>query len=181
MRHARPFLIAGLAATALGIAAPHAAAAGERDAAFFHNVEGKWTGPGEIVAGKYKGTKFVCNFEGSTPDGKVGMALDGGCRVGMFTQNMSATVERSGGHYRGTFLDGAKGKGLDVIDGDVSGSKVVFELNRKALNGAMLAHLSDANTMNITISVKVDRQLVPVIGVNLKRVERREADASLTR
>ncbi|TIW91494.1 MAG: hypothetical protein E5V57_32100, partial [Mesorhizobium sp.] len=64
--------------------------AAERDKKFFQSVEGEWVGPGEIVAGKYKGTKFTCNFTGSTPDGKIGMSLDGGCRVGMFTQQMSA-------------------------------------------------------------------------------------------
>lgn len=169
MRQSRPILALCLAAGSVAGAVPQTAAAGERDQQFFQTVEGRWSGPGEIVAGKYKGTKFVCNFEGSTPDDKVGMALDGGCRVGMFTQNMSATVERAGGRYRGTFLDGAKGKGLDVVDGSVTGRKVVFALTRKALNGAMLANLSDPNTMNITISVRVDEKLVPVIGVSLKR------------
>lgn len=181
MRHARPILALCLAGASLAGGVPQAAAAGERDAKFFEKIEGRWSGPGEIVAGKYKGTKFVCNFEGSTPDGKVGMALDGGCRVGMFTQNMSATVERSGGKYAGTFLDGANGKGLDVIGGDVSGRKAVFALTRKALNGAMLAHLTDANTMNITISVRVDEQLVPVIGVNLKRAAPHATGAIATR
>src|SRR5690349_21926190 len=84
-----------LAATASSFMTATASAA-ERDAEFFRSVEGKWSGPGEIVAGKYKGTKFVCNFTGSTPSGKVGMTLDGGCRVGVFTQSMSATVERKG-------------------------------------------------------------------------------------
>ena len=67
------------------------------------------------------------------------MTLDGACRVGMFTQKMTATVERRGAGYAGTFLDGAGGKGLDVISGSVKGQKVVFGLNRKQLNGAMLA------------------------------------------
>src|SRR3954452_154946 len=77
----------------------------EPDKQFFHSVEGKWVGPGEIVAGKYKGTKFTCNFNGSTPDGKIGMTLDGDCRVGMFTQKMSATVEHTGRDgYKGNFM-----------------------------------------------------------------------------
>lgn len=158
-----------------------AQAASERDRRFFESVEGKWSGPGEIVAGKYKGTKFVCNFEGSTPSEGVGMSLDGGCRVGMFTQDMSATVRQQGDTYRGTFLDGAEGKGLDVVAGKVKGSKVVFALNRKALNGAMLAHLTDDNTMTITISVRVDEQLVPVIGVSLKRLDQRKIGSVATR
>ena len=29
------------------------------EATFFKHIQGKWSGPGEIVAGKYKGTKFV--------------------------------------------------------------------------------------------------------------------------
>jgi hypothetical protein len=149
-----------------------AAAGGpERDRKFFQSVEGEWVGPGQIVAGKYKGTRFNCTFTGSTPDAKVGMTLDGACRVGMFTQKMSATVEHSGKGYTGQFLDGAAGKGLDVVAGAVDGRMVVLSLNRKQLNGAMLARLPDENTMAVTVSVRVDKQLVPVIGMNLKRID----------
>ncbi|MDN2568278.1 hypothetical protein N1F89_18800 [Aquibium sp. A9E412] len=171
-------LLAALLPTAIaaaGSAAP--AAADERDARFFKSVEGEWSGPGEIVAGKYKGTKFVCRFTGATPDDKVGMSLDGGCRVGMFTQKMSAVIERRGRHYRGTFMDGAEGKGLDIVAGNVSDEKVIFSLNRKTLNGAMLARLPDDDTMHVTVSVKVADDMVPVIGVNLKRLDSRKVGA----
>src|SRR5262245_42100147 len=151
-----------------------AAGPSERDRKFFQSVEGEWVGPGEIVAGKYKGTKFNCTFTGSTPDLKVGMTLDGACRVGIFTQKMSATVERSGRGYTGKFLDGAAGSGLDVVAGSVDGHKVMLSLNRKQLNGAMLARLPDENTMAVTVSVRVNQQLVPVIGMNLKRVDAAE-------
>jgi hypothetical protein len=35
----------------------------------------------------------------------------------------------------------------------------------------MLARVSDQNTMNVTVSVRVDKELVPVIGMSLKRVD----------
>ena len=152
--------------------APGDLSAAERDLTFFKSVEGQWTGPGEVVAGKYKGTKFVCNFTGTTPAGAIGMKLDGGCRVGMFTQKMTATIQKSGKGYSGTFQDGAAGKGLDVISGNVvNDRKVVFGLNRKALKGAMQARLPDDNSMLVTVSVRVEETMVPVIGVNLKRVD----------
>lgn len=151
-----------------------AATASEADRRFFDSVSGQWSGPGEIVAGKYAGTKFMCNFTGSTPDGKVGMSLDGGCRVGLFTQRMSANIERQGrSGYRGTFMDGSQGEGLDVVSGQVSREEVIFAINRNALNGAMQARLSDPNTMQVTVSVRVDDTMVPVIGVNLKRTDAR--------
>lgn len=146
--------------------------ASDREKAFFRTVQGQWSGPGEIVAGKYKGTKFVCNFTGATPDGKVGMSLDGGCRVGVFTQKMSASFEKGPSGYRGSFMDGSEGKGLDVVGGSVSGKKVTFALNRKQLKGAMLANMADDNTMNVTVSVKVEDELVPVIGMSLKRQDK---------
>ena len=60
------------------------------------------------------------------------MKLDGGCRVGVFTQKMTATIQKNGKGYSGTFQDGAAGKGLDVVSGNVvSDRKVVFGLNRK--------------------------------------------------
>ena len=149
--------------------APVELAAAERDVSFFKSVEGQWTGPGEVVAGKYKGTKFVCNFTGTTPSGSVGMKLDGGCRVGVFTQKMTATIQRSGKGYSGTFQDGAAGKGLDVVSGTVTEDTVVVGLNRAKLNGAMIARVRDDKTMNVTVSVKVESQMIPVIGLTLSR------------
>ena len=149
------------------------ASAAEPDRQFFHAVEGKWVGPGEIVAGKYKGTKFTCNFNGSTPNGRTGMTLDGDCRVGMFTQKMSATVERKGRDgYKGNFMGGSAGTGLDIIGGNVvDARKVVFTINRNQLRGVMQARIPDDNSMTVTIAVRVDQQLVPVIGMSLKRVD----------
>lgn len=145
----------------------------ERDKQFFRSIEGQWAGPGEIVAGKYKGTKFTCNFTGSTPTGKVGMSLDGGCRVGVFNQKMSAKIESAGREgYKGNFMGGASGEGLDVISGRVvDARKVVFAINRKQLNGVMQARLPDDGSMIVTVSVRVDKQMIPVIGMNLKRLD----------
>lgn len=147
--------------------------AGDLDGAFFRNVSGAWTGPGEIVAGKYKGTKFVCNFTGAaTKSGKAGMSLDGDCRVGVFTQKLSASFQHNGRDYKGKFMDGAAGKGLDIISGNVvDDRKVILAVNRAQLDGVMQARIPDDNTMNVTVSVKVDKKLVPVIGVNLKRID----------
>ncbi|MCZ4092724.1 MULTISPECIES: hypothetical protein [Sinorhizobium] len=169
----RPSLIVrGVAAFALaatvGLATP--ASSGARDKAFFEKVAGQWKGPGEIVAGKYKGTKFTCDLTGEPASGKdVGIKLDGFCRVGVFKQPMSAMITQKGNGYTGKFLDGADGKGLDVVSGNVAKDKVVVGINRKQLNGAMIARLQDAETMNITISVKVEETMVPVIGVSLNR------------
>jgi len=46
---------------------------------------------------------------------------------------------------------------------------MVFGLNRKQLNGAMMARLEDKNSMNITVSVKIQDDLIPVVGMKLKR------------
>lgn len=163
--------LAASVAVAIGIAAP--AAAGERDRQFFQSIEGTWAGAGEIVAGKYKGTKFNCTFAGSTPVKKLGMALDGGCRVGVFMQKMTASIVQGGkAGYQGKFMDGAEGSGLDIVSGNVvNGSKVVFAINRNQLRGIMQARLPDQNTMNVTISVRVEESMVPVIGMSLKRVD----------
>jgi hypothetical protein len=158
-----------LMAVSASVALPGASFASDKD--FFESVSGEWVGPGEIVAGKYKGTKFTCNFQGSTPSGKVGLSFDGGCRVGMFTQRMSASIEKRGNGYKGTFLDGSQGKGLDVTYGNVDGNRVVMSLIRNQLKGAMIAKVSGQDKMTVTISVKVEKQMVPVIGINLKRVD----------
>jgi hypothetical protein len=164
-----PLAMAATASTTLTTPA----SAGGRDKDFFQSVEGKWVGPGEIIAGKYKGTKFTCNFTGSSPAEKVGMTLDGACRVGVFTQQMSATVENKGRNgYKGTFMGGSAGAGLDIISGSVvDARKVVFNINRNQLNGLMQARIPDDNSMVVTVSVRVDKQVVPVIGMNLKRVD----------
>ncbi|PTM95291.1 hypothetical protein [Mycoplana dimorpha] len=170
--YSRTSLIArGFAAALLAVSATASPVqADSRDKAFFDQVAGTWQGPGEIVAGKYKGTKFTCNLSGdpAATDG-LGIKLDGHCRVGVFKQPMSATITRTGGTYKGKFLDGAAGKGLDILSGNVSGDKVVVAINRQKLNGAMIARLQDDNTMNVTISVKVGETMVPVIGMALNR------------
>lgn len=169
----RPSLIVrGVAAitlaAAVGLAAP--AYSGTRDKAFFERVAGQWKGPGEIVAGKYKGTKFTCDLTGEPASGReAGIKLEGFCRVGVFKQPMSAMITQKGGKYTGKFLDGADGQGLDIVSGNVANDKVVVGINRKKLNGAMIARLHDGETMNITISVKVEDTMVPVIGVSLNR------------
>ncbi|WP_299862468.1 hypothetical protein [uncultured Hoeflea sp.] len=157
-----------LAAATLAIASPSMAR--DADSAFFDSVAGVWKGPGEIVAGKYKGTKFVCNLVGDPARGNAsGITMDGSCRVGVFNQKMSAVISRKGKSYTGRFLDGSAGKGLDIVSGKVAGDRAVMGINRKTLNGAMIARLHDPETMNVTISVKVGDQMVPVIGVTLKR------------
>ncbi|RVP06845.1 hypothetical protein CN083_17375 [Sinorhizobium meliloti] len=165
-------IVRGVAVIALvaaaGLATP--AFSGARDKAFFDRIAGQWKGPGEIVAGKYKGTKFTCDLTGeAAPGNEAGLKLDGFCRVGVFKQPMSATIVGKGNSYTGKFLDGAEGKGLDVVSGSVAKDKVVVGINRKKLNGAMIARLQGEETMNITISVKVEDTMVPVIGVSLNR------------
>ncbi len=163
---ARASAAAILAATSLALPA----AAGSNDKAFFDQVSGNWQGKGEIVAGKYKGTKFNCDLTGDTAAARgAGIQLDGFCRVGVFKQPMSALISKAGATYKGRFLDGAAGKGLDITSGQVAGNKVVVGINRQKLNGAMIARLESDNRMNITISVKVENKMVPVIGLSLDR------------
>lgn len=162
---------AGVLAAVAALSATQPTLANERDKAFFQRAEGTWSGPGEIIAGKYKGTKFVCNFEGSTPARVAGMTLDGTCRVGVFSQKMSATVAFAGSNYRGKFLDGAAGKGLDIIAGSVQGARAVFTVDRKQLRGAMTARMTGPETMAVTVSVKVGNQMVQVLGMGLTRVD----------
>jgi hypothetical protein len=161
---------AALSLFACALSAPPAQAR-DKDAEFFRNVEGQWAGPGEIVAGKYKGTKFTCTLDGTTPAAATGMTLDGSCRVGIFNQPMKATVTRTGNSYKGTFLDGSAGKGLDVTGGNVAGNRVILAISRKQLSGAMQAKFNNDNSMNVTISVHLEDQLIPVVGMSLKRVD----------
>lgn len=156
-----PFLFSGVAFSSNAFA-------GEKE--FFKKIEGKWTGPGEIVAGKYKGTKFTCVFDGIKPDRKIGMNIDGYCRVGMFSQPMNANINKIGGRFLGKFLDGAAGEGMDITGGRHSKNRFVANIKRKDLIGAMVARQKGNNKLNITISVKVSGKLVPVIGIFLDRV-----------
>lgn len=141
--------------------------AGERQ--FFNGIDGSWHGPGEIVAGKYKGTKFTCTLKGRTTQNTVGMDVAGSCRIGLFSQPMSAKIFKSGGNYAGQFLDGEKGKGMDVTGGRFTTSRLVVGIKRKQLDATMVARLAGANKMSVTVSVSVQGQLVPVIGMTLSK------------
>jgi hypothetical protein len=162
-------LSAAAIVAAASLASP-LSAANASDQAFFRSVEGIWKGPGEIVAGKYRGTKFNCHLGGAAvQQAEAGITLDGTCRVGVFNQKMTATITRQGSRYVGTFLDGAKGDGLDIVSGRVEDDRVVVAINRQQLDGAMVARMMDPNTMNVTVSVKVGETMVPVIGMTLAR------------
>ncbi len=170
MKSAFRSLFLGLALSGLAASATQASPAKDRQ--FFQKIEGAWSGPGEIVAGKYKGTKFNCNLQGMSGQARSGMTLDGVCRVGVFTEKIRATVEARGNAYAGTFMDGAKGNGLDVVGGNVvGGERVVLTLARAQLRGAMIARVKADDSMVVTVSVRVDGKMVPVMGMNLKRVD----------
>jgi len=140
------------------------------EAKFFKHIQGKWSGPGEIVAGKYKGTKFVCTFDGGNPQGKTGMNIDGSCRVGVFSQPMNAFIVKHANSYSGKFLDGAKGEGMDITGARYTKDRVIASIKRKNLNGTVITNLENPNQMKITIAVKHAGKTVPVIGMNLKRL-----------
>jgi len=174
------FRIIPLCIAALVVSSAPPSQARDNDTVFFESVAGDWKGPGEIVAGKYKGTKFVCNLSGDPVEGKAaGISLDGHCRVGVFNQKMSALITRKGSTYTGRFLDGSAGDGLDIVSGKVTRDRAIMGINRKTLDGAMIARLHDEETMNVTISVKVGKEMVPVIGMTLKRGPRKVASGVL--
>jgi len=135
---------------------------------YFKSVQGTWAGAGRIVAGPYKNTRFTCNLSGESPK-LLGMKLSGTCRVGLFSQTIEATVTKRGRGYRGKFLDGAKGKGLDIVSGRLRGKRLILGIKRKKLRGTMIASLKGSNKLNITISVRVKGKLVPFIGLSLAR------------
>jgi len=155
---------------------PGFAAAGE--SAFYRGVAGEWEGPGEIVAGKYKGTKFNCALNGAAQGGGDGFSLTGNCRVGVFNQPIRASVSSSARGLTGRFLDGEAGEGMDIVGGRYSQARLTVNVKRKDLRGVMSARLAGANKLNITISVNVDGDLVPVIGMSLDRVS--QADQIVT-
>ena len=82
---------------------------------------------------------------------------------------MNAVIKSAGRNYKGQFLDGAAGKGLDIVSGNVTGQEMVVGITRAKLNGAIIARLQGKNTMTVTISVKVEDQMIPVIGMSLNR------------
>lgn len=136
---------------------------------FLRSVEGQWRGPGEIIAGKYKGTKFTCTFAGISEIAEMGMTLDGTCRMGIFSQPIKAKFTRNADGYHGTFNNGSPAQGLDITSGRINRDHMVFNLNRKQLNGSMLAHLADSNSMNITLSIRIEEAVIPVVDMKLTR------------
>lgn len=147
--------------------------------AFFQNVNGPWTGSGEVVSGKYKGTRFYCMFQGRSPSKEGiqnpsafplnGLILEGACRIGIFSQPMLAQIIRGINGFTGVFNDGAKGGGFDIISGKISNDHMIINIKRNQIKGAMLARLETKDKMNITISAKLDNAYVPIIGLKLSR------------
>lgn len=166
----RKFSIATASFLAATFAGLLSVSAGEKQ--FFNGIQGSWKGPGEIVAGKYKGTKFTCSLKGVSDKPSVGMEVNGTCRIGVFTQPMSAKIHKQGKSYSGRFLDGEKGEGMDVTGGRFTSSRLVVGIKRKQLNATMVARLDKKNKLNVTVSVKVQGKLIPVIGMSLNKITR---------
>ena len=139
---------------------------------YFQDATGKWRGSGSIVAGKYKGTRFNCTLHGAPETGRD-LTIAGSCRVGLFTQKVSARIVQHGRSFRGTFLDGAQGKGLDIRSGRLDRRKLTVDIHSKGLKGAIVANLVKRNKMRVTVSVRVSSgQLVPVVALDLDKTGR---------
>ena len=154
----------------LAAALPASAVAESDDDVFFRQVAGKWVGPGKIVEGKLKGTRFKCELDGLPVSGaEDGFKLDGKCRAGLFSHPITAVFIRDGESYRGEFLDGEDGDGLAVTGGSVENRKAVISLRRKEVEGALVTSLLTEDDLNITLLIKGGTRYVPVIGLSLKR------------
>ena len=69
-------------------------------------------------------------------------------------------------------MDGAAGRASTSSPATSStAARSCLAINRNQLQGVMQARLPDDNTMKVTVSVRVDETMVPVIGMNLKRVD----------
>ena len=154
---------------ALAVSSAAAPVPAEASARYFGTVEGTWKGGGSIVAGKYKGTRFNCRLK-SRLVGRAAMSIDGTCRIGLFTQRITAKVSQHGQSYRGTFLDGAEGKGMDITSGRMGANKLTVAINSKGLTGAIVANLVRRDHMRVSISVRVSSgRYVPVVGIDLQK------------
>ena len=144
----------------------------EASARYFKSVDGVWKGAGSVVAGKYKGTRFNCRLNGTEERGRE-LAIQGTCRIGLFTQRITARLARNGRSYSGTFLDGAKGDGMDITSGRVGGNKLTVAINSKGLTGAIVANLVAHNKLRVSVSVRVSSgRYVPVVGLDLTKARR---------
>ncbi len=149
---------------ALAAVSPLAAQAGDRE--FFDSTAASGQGPGEIVAGKYKGTKFTCDLKGESKSDGAGLKLDGSCRVGVFAQRCLHDRTR-GESYKGSFLDGYAARVSTSFRAPLSAPRhrrhQPQEPERR--HGSPVSRYK--NTLNVTISVRVNDSLVPVIGMTL--------------
>lgn len=148
---------------------------------FFGDIKGEWFGNGEIIAGKYQNTRFQCSLKGIATL-KTAMEVTGKCRVGPFSQPITAKIKQTkNGEIKGEFLEGINedgvGNGINIISGKLKGNKLIVQLNRKKLDGAMVTNLKDQNTIEVSISVKLKGQLIPIIGLTLNRKDDLASDS----
>lgn len=140
---------------------------------YFKSIEGTWEGNGEVIAGKYKDTKFKCTLNGKTPK-KIGMDIEGNCKIGIFNQKITAKITRHHDHYRGTFLGGAEKYGLDVVSGKLSNDIFIAALVRENINGSIIVNATHKNKMGIYIAVEVNERFYPIIELELDKQKKRK-------
>jgi len=145
------------------------AMAATNSGAFLQSVRGAWSGKGQVVAGRYKGIKFSCNFTAPDAADPDNVQFNGSCRTGIFSQPIKASISRRGGTYQGQFNKGAQADGMDITAGQINDRSMVLQLNRDKLKGSMTAQLSGENQLRVTLAVQIDDESIPVIGMDLTR------------
>ena len=144
----------------------------EETKAYFKSIQGKWAGKGEVVNGKYKNTKFKCELTGKTPK-KLGMEIKGFCRIGLIYQTITATIIKNKGYYKGKFLGGAKGNGLDVVGGRLRNKRFTAALTRKKINGTIIIDATKKNKMDIILTVEFKGNLYPIVELAMQREKKK--------
>lgn len=152
------------------LVSPVAALAENADNSFFNDVAGRWQGPGKIIEGKLKGKRFKCTLNGLPAKApEEGFRLEGSCRAGLLSHKVTAAFLRDGEGYRGHFLDGAEGEGLDVTGGVIKDRTAIIDVEREKVKGAIVTNLMSDEHLNITVMIRGHTKFVPVIGLSLKR------------
>lgn len=145
--------LAVLALSLAGLSLPSATSAEENDAAtFMERFSGEWRGTGKLLIGPETGLKFNCALDGNPSRTELTFDMSGKCWAGRLSAQVYAKLHYNAetNRFYGDFLDGAKGKGVDVI-GERKDYGFSLLLSRGMTQGELIAKPAGNNKMTITI------------------------------
>ena len=139
---------------------------------FMERFSGDWLGTGQLLVGSESGLQFSCELKGNPSRSQLSFGMSGRCWMGNLSAPVHARLRYNAdtNEFYGEFMDGADGKGLDIV-GVRAGEGFSMRLTRGMAQGRLAAEAVNPDQMTITIFYRdrVNNRELAVVAMGFTR------------